>query len=384
MGLATAGRRRYKSKSMSGFPSRFFTLAFLGHATISSMPAATPDLQAGLEALRQKHGVPALGAAVMVEGELRFLGVTGVRMVGSGTPVTTNDLWHLGSCTKSMTATLAGIMVDEGKVRWDMKITEVLPEYKTVLHPSWQDVTMEELLQHRSGAPAQANADAWSLAWQRRGSELAQRMMLIRSVVSRPTESPAGSTYLYSNLGYTIAGAMLERIAKKPYDQLLTEKVFTPLGMKSAGFGGCGENQPRGHTGSPGAFKAVEPDADNPPAITPAGRVHCSLGDYVRYASWHARGPLSDVKLMSDSTLQTLHTRGPGQTYAMGWGVARRDWADGDAINHNGTNTMWYAIMWVAPAKQLALVSVTNCPGPTGAKACDEAIGMMIQATAKR
>lgn len=368
---------------MSGFSSRLLAPAFFLGTSLSTMLAAPPDLQAGLEALRQKHSVPALGAAVMIEGELRFLGVTGVRMAGAADPVTTNDLWHLGSCTKSMTATLAGIMFDEGKIRWDTKITDVLPEYKTVMHPSWNDVTLEELLQHRSGAPAQANADAWSLAWQRRGSELAQRMMLIRSFVSRPTESPAGTQYLYSNLGYTLAGAMLERIAKKPFDELLTEKVFTPLGMKSAGFGGCGKNQPRGHIGSPGTFKAVDPDADNPPAITPAGRVHCSLADYVRYASWHARGPLSDVKLMSDSTLQTLHTRAQGQTYAMGWGVAQRDWAGGDAINHSGSNTMWYTTMWVAPAKQLALVAVTNCPGPTGAKACDDAIGMMIQTTAK-
>lgn len=338
----------------------------------------TRDVSAALDKLREKHQVPALAAAAMHEGELVAFGVSGVRQFGQGEPVTTGDLWHIGSCTKSMTATLAGILVDEGKARWDMKIADALPELKSKLDPSWRKVTLEQLLVQRSGAPGSAPPDLWGAAWKRQGTELQQRIAFVTGLISRPTEAPAGTKFIYSNQGYTIAGAMLERIAKKPYEELLREKIFGPLGMKSGGFGGPGPNQPRGHSGKPGAFTAVEADFDNPPAITPAGRVHCTLADFARFASWHARGPLKDVKLMSDATFQKLHRAPSGEPYAMGWIVTDRPWAGGTALWHNGSNTKWYCVMWIAPEKGDAYVAMTNCPPETGAKACDEAIGAVM------
>lgn len=341
--------------------------------------AETRDISTQLNTVREKHQVPALGAAAMRDGELVALGVSGVRQFGQADLVTTNDLWHIGSCTKSMTATLAGILIDEHKARWDMKIADALPELRGKLHASWRDVTLEQLLTQRSGAPGKAPPDLWNTAWQRRGTELDQRLAFVTGLISRPTEVPAGTKFIYSNQGYTIAGAMLERLAKKPYADLLKEKVFTPLGMKSCGYGGPGEHQPRGHQGTAGAFTSVAADFDNPPAITPAGRVHCTLADYARYASWHARGPLNDVKLMSDATFQKLHTAPTGGDYAMGWVVTERPWAGGTALWHNGSNTRWYCVMWISPAKQTAYVAMTNCPDDPGAKACDEALGVMIQ-----
>jgi CubicO group peptidase (beta-lactamase class C family) len=338
----------------------------------------TRDVSSALNALREKHQVPALAAAAMHDGELVALGVSGMRQFGQGDPVTTNDLWHIGSCTKSMTATLAGILVDEGKARWDMKIADVLPELKGKLDASWREVTLEQLLVQRSGAPGNAPPDLWQTAGKRQGTELQQRLAFVTGLIARPTEVPAGTKFVYSNQGYTIAGAMLERLAKKPYAELLREKVFIPLGMKSGGFGGPGPNQPRGHDGKPGAFTPMAADFDNPPAITPAGRVHCTLADYARYASWHARGPLQDVKLMSDATFQKLHTAPPGGSYAMGWIVTERPWAGGTALWHNGSNTKWYCVMWIAPQKGDAYVAMTNCPPETGGKACDEAIGTVM------
>jgi len=355
--------------------------SFLSFAVFGSIAfAETQDVSAMLDAIREKHGVPALGAAAMHEGELVALGVSGVRQVGKSDPVKTGDLWHLGSCTKSMTATLAGIMVDEGQARWDMKIADALPDLARKLDASWRDVTLEQLLVQRSGAPGEAPPDLWQAAWQQRGSEVNQRLAFVTGLVTRPTEAPAGSKFIYSNQGYTLAGAMLERLGKKPFDQLLREKLFTPLGMKSAGFGGCGNHQPRGHEGEPGSFKPVPGDFDNPPAVTPAGRVHASLADFARYASWHARGPLHDVKLMSDATLQKLHTAPGGDDYAMGWIVSERSWAGGTTLMHNGSNTRWYCVMWVGPAKQVAYVAVTNCPNDsTSSKACDEAVAALLR-----
>jgi CubicO group peptidase (beta-lactamase class C family) len=130
----------------------------------------------------------------------------------------------------------------------------------------------------------------------------------------------------------------------------------------------------------PRGWEAVEPgpDADNPAAISPAGRVHLSLADFLRYVSWHARGPVRDVKLMSEANFQRLHRAPEGSDYAMGWIVTERKWAGGRALNHNGSNTMWYAVMWTAPGKGTAFVAVANAGGDEAFKACDAAVAMLI------
>jgi hypothetical protein len=114
--------------------------------------------------------------------------------------------------------------------------------------------------------------------------------------------------------------------------------------------------------------RPVQPgvEADNPVAITPAGRVHLSIADFARFASWHARGPLRDVKLMSDATFQKLHQPPAGQEYAMGWAVGQRAWAGGPTWTHTGSNTMWFAVMWVAPEKQAGLRRGNKCGGRCG------------------
>ena len=197
-------------------------------------------------------------------------------------------------------------------------------------------------------------------------------------------EAPPRTKVIWSNQGFALAGAMLERLGGKPYEDLLREKVFVPLGMKSAGFGAPGSeksvDQPRGHQGKSAELTPVRPgkQADNPEAITPAGRVHCSIADFARFASWHARGPLRDVKLMSDETFRKLHTNPEGSDYAMGWTVTERPWGGGRVLTHNGSNTSWFAVMWVAPEKEAAYVAATNCAGDVAAKAVDEAVASLI------
>jgi CubicO group peptidase (beta-lactamase class C family) len=284
-----------------------------------------------------------------------------------------------------MTATLAAILVDEGKVRWNTTIGELFPEWRDGFAEPWKNVTLDLLLTQRSGAPHEPPPALWTAAWQQRGDVESQRRAFVEGLLQLRPEAPPGTTFIYSNQGYTIAGEMLARAAHRPYEELLREKLFKPLGMKSAGFGAPGKagvfDEPRGHRSEGGVLVPMEPgkDADNPPAITPAGRVHCSLTDFVRYASWHARGPNADVKLMSNDSYAHLHTPGPGQEYACGWVVTDRPWAQGAALTHNGSNTMWFAVMWIAPATQSAYVAVTNCAGPEAEKGCDDAVASLIR-----
>src|SRR5204863_3900403 len=121
------------------------------------------------------------------------------------------------------------------------------------------------------------------------------------------------------------------------------------------------------------------PYADNLPAISPAGRVHLSIGDFARYAAWHARGGLKGPTLLTDASFTKLHTPAAGWTYAMGWSTCERSWAGGQALMHNGSNTMWYALMWIAPAKDAAFVAATNIAGDDAAKGCDAAISALVR-----
>jgi len=346
---------------------------------------ASEDFKAQLDQIREKHHVPGLAAAAIRDGEILFTGVAGFRQAGSPEQVADTDLWHIGSCTKSMTATLAGVLVDEKLINWGTRITDVLPEFKGKLAKDWENTTLGSLLQNRGGAPNAPPAAAWATAFKAQGTPVEQRLTFLKAVLAEKTEATPGTTFIYSNQGYALAGTMLERAAKKPFEDLLREKVFEPLGMKSCGYGPPGTaekvDQPRGHRGSAGNFTPVPPgnDADNPAAITPAGRVHCSIADLARFASWHSRGPLHDVKLMSDTTFQILHQTAPNQDYAMGWNAAQRDWAGGTTWSHNGSNTMWFAVMWVAPGKNEAYVAATNVAGETGARVCDDAVAMLIR-----
>jgi CubicO group peptidase (beta-lactamase class C family) len=194
---------------------------------------------------------------------------------------------------------------------------------------------------------------------------------------------------IYSNQGYAVAGAMLERVSGKSWETLTRERLFEPLGMKSAGFGAPGDakklDQPWGHALVEGRVQPVSPGplADNPAAIGPAGTVHCSIGDIARYAGWHARSLRTTARILGPASFTQLHTAPAGSDYAMGWVVTQRAWAGGTTLTHNGSNTMWYTVMWLAPGKDLAFVAATNIAGKNAERGCDEAVAALVQQYAK-
>ena len=118
--------------------------------------------------------------------------------------------------------------------------------------------------------------------------------------------------------------------------------------------------------------------ADNPPAIGPAGTVNCTLADYARYAAMHLLGERTGTVFLRKEGFRKLHTPPEGGEYAMGWISARRDWAHGTVLNHAGSNTMFYFVVWLAPARDAVFIAATNCGGDTAAKATDDAIGALI------
>jgi CubicO group peptidase (beta-lactamase class C family) len=126
--------------------------------------------------------------------------------------VTIRDRFHIGSCIKSMTAPLAAMLIEEGRLRWNTTVAEVLPELKGKINPAYEPVTLEQLLTHRGGYPTEPPPAAWKRAWQRHGTTTEQRRKLIRAVLDQPPQATPGTRFIYSNQGYAVAGAMLEKI----------------------------------------------------------------------------------------------------------------------------------------------------------------------------
>jgi CubicO group peptidase (beta-lactamase class C family) len=345
-----------------------------------SATSALADNTAAIEAIRKRHNLPALAAVVVKDGQICDRVAVGVRKVGDPTLITTNDLFHIGSDTKSMTATLAAILIDDGKLRWDTAIGEVFPDLKSKMNAQYVAVTMEQLLTHRSGVPGTPPAAVWKRAYQQVGTPGQQRREFIEAILALPPEAAPGTKMIYSNQGYAIAGAMLEKITGIPWETLIADRLFKPLHMESPGFGIPGTiggiDQPWGHLKKGGAIVPIQ--FDNPPAIAPAGRVHCTLDDLARYTILHLQ-PRHAVGIVKPESMARLHTPAAGGSYACGWIVLDRPWAGGKALKHNGSNTMWYVVMWLAPEKDFSVVIGTNIAGSDAEQACDEVAGLMVQ-----
>jgi CubicO group peptidase (beta-lactamase class C family) len=333
-----------------------------------------------LEPIRQKYKLPGLAGAIVTGKGLEAIGATGVRKAGTPVSVTVDDQWHLGSDTKAMTATIIALLVERGKLRWETTLGQVFPALAGSMNPLMREVTVLELLSHRAGLPHDV---AWRQFSTSGRTLKEQRADVVRLVGSMQPASPPGSRYEYSNVGYVIAGAIAERITGEAWEDLITRTIFEPLGMKSAGFGGLGTpgkiDQPWPHYASGQPAPKNGPEVDNPEVMGPAGTVHCSLSDWARFIADQLRGDRGERDLLKPESYKQLHTPAFGGNYASGWLVVERPWGGGTVLNHAGSNTMNYAVAWVAPKRDFAVLVCTNQGGDSATKGTDEAAGALIK-----
>jgi len=337
-----------------------------------AVTAAVDDLASTLEPIRSNNNLPALGAAVWRGAELRAIGVVGAREQGGSAPATTEDQWHLGSDTKAMTATLVGLYVDRGVIRFEDTLGNLFAGES--LHPGYADVSIEQLLQHRGGAPANIPSDTFA---QMRVDGLAPgaRATAVRALLARgPAQSPG--TYVYSNSGYIIAAAALERVLGEPWEVTIQRELFGTLGMDSCGFGAPTGEQPRGHRINEGQPVAISPgpQADNPPSLGPAGTVRCSLADWGKFLAVHLAGARGEATILTPQSMGRLHAPPDGGDYMGGWLVVSQSWTGGPALTHGGSNTYWYVTTWLVPAKNAIFAVVTNRGDDVAFKAINSVI----------
>ncbi len=321
-----------------------------------------------LEAIRAARNVPALGGAIITDTGVDVIGVTGKRkqgLGGSDVDATELDRWHLGSDTKAMTGTLIGLYVQAGWLDWDETIGDVFPEWLSTMDSEFRDVTIEQLMAHRSGIVQLSEHEASAL-WGP-GSVMDQRREFTRRIVHRTSLGVPEVTFSYQNANMIIAGAMLEKISGVSWEYMMQTFLFDPLGMSSAGFGAPGTgtqvDEPWGHSDSTGM--RVPNRGDNAPSLGPAGTVHASLRDWGKFLRLHLTGAWGSLYLQP-ATLARLHTEHASnplwpQRYGWGWGIF--DEFGGQALGHDGSNGSWYCSVAVYPEQGFALLAVSNIGG---------------------
>lgn len=313
-----------------------------------------------VDTLRVEEGLPGLAVGV-VEADRIHVAVGGVRRSGGEVLIHEDDGWHLGSVTKSMTATVVAALVERGTVSWDTTIADALPHLE--VHPAFSSVTLEQVLQHRAGFPAVFEHDEHAASVDPRQA----REDLVAAVLETAPSQPAG-TWGYSNVGYAVAGHIAEVASDTAWEELMRVHVFRAAGMERAGFGwpatvDC-PDQPRGHTGVPPDL--IEVRLDEPslgPALAPAGDAYCSIRGLARYARAHLRGLRGGDTFLSAETVSRLHTpldaSDPGDfEYGAGWMIERR--AEGDTHYHGGSAMSFFAYVHLDPTRDRAVVVAMN------------------------
>ena len=292
-----------------------------------------------------------------------------------------------------MTAFLAAMLVEQEKLQWTSTVSDIFPELAEEMDPRLRAVMLQQLLSHTSGIPSD-NEDVLKVlgeSYAQEGNLDELRYWLVRAWSKYPLASEPGEKFAYSNMGYVFAGAMIERRAGKTWEELITEKIFKPLEMRTAGLGpqsSIGKiDAPLGHRIVNGKAKAMlaGPCGDNPPIIGPAGLAHMSVLDFARWAGWNAGEGKRGPKLVKAETMKKLHTpvitmpmqktRTPGTPsegkYAFGWGELHPDWAPYPLLMHGGSNGMNLAKIWVYRKRDFAMVLMTNIGGVKADQALD-------------
>ena len=247
-------------------------------------------------------------------------------------------------------------------MKWDSTLGELLGPARA---KKFAGVTLTNVMSHRAGLPPDPGGRTTGAPGE---SITVVRRRVVDAALSGEPLYPAGAGYQYSNLDYILLGSILEQLDEKTgraWEDIVRDEIFTPLKLTSAGFGPPGTvgaiTQPRGHQANGATLVPVEPGpfADNPPIYGPAGTIHLSIADLARWGQEHLRGERGEDGILKTATFKILHTPPvtPGD-YALGWVSQTKNGQR--VIWHNGSNTLWYAIVAFNAATDKGVVLVTN------------------------
>ncbi len=361
----------------------YLSLAFF---LISSLPALAQESPAQpafewntlnelAEHVAKEAGLPGVALSWARHGEEPHIGVAGVRAEGGDEAVQPSDLFHIGSLTKSITATALGALVEQGMLSWSDRLRDLLPDME--MNEVFAEAELHQLMRHRARIPQHLLMDDAEMSRLNElpGSTTEQRKAYVAEVL---TLNPLPDGFHYSNAGYSIAGYIGERVSGKSWEQLVHDEVFDPLDLYTCGIGWPATaeqpNQPQGHFGGPGDRRILG-FGEYPLGafMWPAGNVHCSVGDLARYGLAHLAGLLGEDGFFEATTIKELH-RVDEVPYAAGWGVD----PESGQHRHRGSVGPFFSYLVIEPEARMVIAFLTNTGPQEGQPAAERVVSAIL------
>jgi CubicO group peptidase (beta-lactamase class C family) len=322
-------------------------------------------LQSLADRLQVEAKAPALGICRMINGKSE-VAVAGTRTVG-GTKVGSDEPWSIGSVGKPLCSTIIGHLVEQGKLSWDSKLLDLIPEL--VKGTDYQNITIQQLLQHRSGVASETRItpDLVDRVGRGESNPTKLRTKYALDILKRKPLTSPGSKFSYSNAGYVLLGVVAEKLTGKSYESLVKDWIFAPLGLKHS-YTYADKlplARPMGHGQMPDGVQPMDMAGLIEAMLAPAGGgMYMSLGDLAKFGDAHLQGLNGKDGLLKARTVQHLHMgneqpAGPNVNYACGWGLEKHDGLE-TMHGHNGSNGTMYAQIGIFPKARMVVVSMMN------------------------
>ncbi|MBC8136745.1 MAG: beta-lactamase family protein, partial [Fibrella sp.] len=295
------------------------------------------------------------------------LAVDGVRQAGKSDKVNPDDRWHIGSCAKSMTAVLVARLVSEGKLSWDSKPADVLPELNGKIHLDYANATLRQILLMRAGLPGVESRDELAALPPVSGTPREQRRAISGYVLSLPAGNTPGEA-AYSNASYVVATAMAEAVAGDTWENMIRNRVLKPIGADGSlrfGWPAKGDaNAVFGHVPHGDTWTVHDPNnvSEQIPAFgAPAGDISLNLRDWARWAQADLRGQRGASTALPTDVWRAVHqgeSFATGTTLAMGW--VESTIKGSKASVFTGSADTFYAGITIQPDRDQAVLVITN------------------------
>jgi CubicO group peptidase (beta-lactamase class C family) len=304
-----------------------------------------------VQAEMERQHIPGVALGVVKDGEVLVAKGYGLADVEQRVAVTPDTVFLAASITKQFTATAVMLLVQDGKLALDASITKYLPRAPA----TWKPITIRHLLTHTSGI-ADYDEDDSMVDWTRHPSE----DEIVRLLYSMPLQFPAGARWNYSNTGYALLGIIIHSVTGKPWWEVLRERVFAPLGMKTAGKFTDQDIVPNRAEG----YHFTEAGLRNDERVAPEwfttadGGLSVSLLDLIAWTSAAGTGQVLDPKSWAQVFEPARLRSGRPYPYGFGWFV---DAVAGQPVRrHCGDWRGYRTCLAIFPANGLTVIVLTN------------------------
>jgi len=329
---------------------------------------AKPDPVAGLDAsiekVRQSWSIPGLAVGIVKNDSLIYAKGFGVKEQGKPDRVDERTLFAIGSNTKSFTATAAAMLVDDGKLKWNDKATRWLPGFQLFDPYVTREITVRDLLSHRSGLGRRGDFLWYGTSFSR--DDILARIRYLEPNAGFRTEMG------YQNIMFLAAGQVVGRAAGSTWDEVMRQRIFRPLGMSTSGTS-VTELKAQADVSTPHSIDDSVArtipwrDIDN---IGPAGSINSNVVEMAQYLRFQlGNGTFKGTRLVSATNLgitKTPHINSGGvgdslthfAAYGLGWVL--QDYRGKKIAWHNGGIDGMLSEMWTIPEAGLGIVVLTN------------------------